>query len=156
MKHVVVKKLNFLRLPRLAILASMMIYACLLLVYYRRSLPLKIDRSSMMVEEDSGRVMEKLLMELDQNDDDQSDRDADEAEDPEEQDNRDARRLLEEIFAKADVDEDDQLDIRELAMWIHGRITDHIDRAMRENIGLFTAIDNNPRNGKTVPDFFSN
>lgn len=146
------KNLECLRLPRLAILISLMIYACFLLVYYRQSLPLKIDRYS--IEEDSGRAMEKLLLELNQNEDENDEQNLNDLDDPEEQDNRDARRLLREVFTKADVDEDDLLDIRELSMWIHGRITDHIDRAMKENIGLFTAIDNNPRNGKRCIEIF--
>lgn len=58
-----------------------------------------------------------------------------------------SRILLEDIFQRADTDHDQLLDIQELARWIHTKITDHITRAMKENIGLFTAIDNNPRNG---------
>lgn len=58
-----------------------------------------------------------------------------------------SRILLEDIFQRADTDHDQLLDIQELARWIHTKITDHISRAMKENIGLFTAIDNNPRNG---------
>lgn len=57
------------------------------------------------------------------------------------------RTLLEDIFRRADTDDDHLLDIQELAKWIHAKITEHITRAMRENVGLFTAIDNNPRNG---------
>lgn len=60
---------------------------------------------------------------------------------------QDPRSLLEDIFRRADTDEDQLLDIQELAKWIHAKITEHITRAMRENVGLFTAIDNNPRNG---------
>lgn len=57
------------------------------------------------------------------------------------------RSLLEDIFRRADTDENQLLDIQELAKWIHVKITEHITWAMRENVGLFTAIDNNPRNG---------
>ncbi|KAK2578006.1 hypothetical protein KPH14_008435 [Odynerus spinipes] len=60
----------------------------------------------------------------------------------------DPKSLLEDIFRRADTDENQLLDIQELAKWIHAKITDHISRAMRENVGLFTAIDNNPRNGE--------
>ncbi|XP_043266627.1 45 kDa calcium-binding protein isoform X2 [Venturia canescens] len=56
--------------------------------------------------------------------------------------------LLIDVFRRADLDESQQLDIQELARWIHGKITEHIERAMRQNIGLFTVIDNNPRNGE--------
>lgn len=139
-----------LRFPRLTILASLAIYSCLLLVYYRRSLPLKIDEAS--GQRPDGPVMEKLLVELD--DRNLGDRAAEDrsisrlnvAVPP--GDRADSRKLLEGIFYKADADGDRALDIRELAKWIHAKIIDHIDRAMRDNIGLFTAIDNNPRNGE--------
>lgn len=62
--------------------------------------------------------------------------------------------LLIDVFRRADLDENKQLDIQELARWIHGKITEHIERAMRQNIGLFTAIDNNPRNGSFHFFFF--
>lgn len=57
------------------------------------------------------------------------------------------RNLLEDIFRKADTDENQLLDIQELAKWIHAKIIEHITRAMRENVGLFTAIDTNLRDG---------
>lgn len=57
------------------------------------------------------------------------------------------RNLLEDIFRRADTDENQLLDIQELAKWIHTKITEHITRAMRENVGLFTAIDTNLRDG---------
>jgi len=57
------------------------------------------------------------------------------------------RNLLEDIFRRADTDENQLLDIQELAKWIHAKITEHITRAMRENVGLFTAIDTNLRDG---------
>lgn len=67
----------------------------------------------------------------------------------EERKNREnSRNLLEDIFHRADVDEDQLLDIQEIAKWIHAKISEHVRRAMRDNVGLFTAIDNNPRNGK--------
>ncbi|OXU27859.1 hypothetical protein TSAR_005499 [Trichomalopsis sarcophagae] len=157
-------ELACLRFPRLTILASLMIYACLLLVYYRRSLPLKIDETTNALLSSSdvsgaagGRVMEKLLREMD-------DRNAIEAGDPGgskgepevavdgQKSREESRKLLENIFLKADVDADNSLDIRELAKWIHAKIIDHIDRAMKDNIGLFTAIDNNPRNGEVSWD----
>lgn len=69
--------------------------------------------------------------------------------DVEEAENREnPRTLLENIFQRADTDQDQLLDIQELARWIHTKITEHISRAMKENVGLFTAIDNNPRNGE--------
>ncbi|XP_046419824.1 45 kDa calcium-binding protein [Neodiprion fabricii] len=60
--------------------------------------------------------------------------------------------LLTEIFQRADTDENQLLDIRELAKWIHAKIKEHVNRAMTDNIGLFTAIDNNPRNGEVSWD----
>lgn len=61
---------------------------------------------------------------------------------------QDPKDLLTEIFQRADTDENQLLDIRELAKWIHAKIKEHVNRAMTDNIGLFTAIDNNPRNGE--------
>ena len=115
-----------------------------------------------------GRIMEKLLLELDE-------RKSEEATAAEEDDDgkrravnaegiagvggpktrEDSRQLLENIFLKADVSGDRFLDIRELAKWIHAKIIDHIDRAMRDNIGLFTVIDDNPRNGKNFSSRWS-
>ncbi|KAK0080875.1 hypothetical protein PV325_013209 [Microctonus aethiopoides] len=60
------------------------------------------------------------------------------------------RLLLENVFRKADTNENQELDIQELAKWIHAKITEHINRAMRDNVGLFTLIDNNPRNEKYI------
>lgn len=58
------------------------------------------------------------------------------------------RTLLENIFQRADIDQDQLLDIQELARWIHTKIIEHISRALKKNIDLFVAIDNNPRNGE--------
>lgn len=77
--------------------------------------------------------------------DDESIREIEEAENRE-----NPRALLEDIFRRADTDDNQLLDIQELARWIHAKITEHITRAMRENVGLFTAIDNNPRNGTLI------
>ena len=74
------------------------------------------------------------------------DRGIKDAEEAENQEN--PRTLLENIFHRADTNEDRLLDIQELAKWIHTKITEHVSRAMKENVGLFTAIDNNPRNGE--------
>ena len=55
--------------------------------------------------------------------------------------------IFSNVFWRADLDENGELDIQELSRWIHAKIVEHIERAMRQNIGRFTAIDNNPRNG---------
>ncbi|KAL7292867.1 hypothetical protein TKK_0013541 [Trichogramma kaykai] len=142
------------RLPRLTVLVSLLIYSGLLLVHYRHTLPLKIDDTHL----GDGRVMEKLLLELEEN---KIERDPLQnnvniqginVEQPIEKREQRSKGLLEMIFTKADTNEDKFLDIKELSKWIHGKIIDHIDKAMRDNIGLFTTIDNNPRDGEVTWD----
>ncbi|KAJ9575277.1 hypothetical protein L9F63_025771, partial [Diploptera punctata] len=50
------------------------------------------------------------------------------------------------FYCRADVDKDKLLSLQELADWINWKIQEHINEALRENFGLFVAIDNNPRN----------
>ncbi|XP_067005126.1 45 kDa calcium-binding protein [Anabrus simplex] len=59
----------------------------------------------------------------------------------------DPKDLLESIFHKADIDSNGLLSLVELADWINAKIQEHINQALQENFGLFTAIDTNPRNG---------
>ncbi|XP_014206263.1 45 kDa calcium-binding protein [Copidosoma floridanum] len=138
-----------LRFPRAAILLALTIYACLLVVYYRHSMPLKNDEPTddpVQSNDRSGVNIEELLNEL--SDDDSGNSDTRDEQRVRLSASEDSRKLLETIFWKADTDKDDFLDIRELAKWIHAKIIDHIDRSMRDNIGLFTSIDSNPRNGE--------
>jgi len=137
----------------------LVIYISLLFVKYNKSVPLK-SLSTPSDREKEGAAMDSLFFELeavtvdkknlagykdagiDRRGDEESIREVMEAEN-----RQDPRSLLEDIFRRADTDENQLLDIQELAKWIHAKITEHITRAMRENVGLFTAIDNNPRNG---------
>jgi hypothetical protein len=48
----------------------------------------------------------------------------------------------------ADLSGDGLLSLQELSDWINEKIQEHINEALRENFGLFVAIDNNPRNGR--------
>ena len=137
---------------RFAIFASLMIYGFLLIVYLRRSMPLKYDESNLLEVEASGKIIESLLEEMEIPKSSLKDlQDVNRVENLNSKSlvGEDSKHLLEGIFGKADSDRNGALDIRELAKWIHAKIIDHIDRAMRENIGLFTAIDSNPRNGKS-------
>ncbi|GLH04286.1 Sdf4 protein [Gryllus bimaculatus] len=59
----------------------------------------------------------------------------------------DPKILLETIFNKADTNNDHLLSLSELSTWISAKIQEHIKQALDENFGLFTSIDNNPRNG---------
>lgn len=134
----------------------LVIYLSLLFVKYNRNVPLK----SFSADRDGdGSLIENLFVELEavtasrrepdnvlpfEGRDEQNIKEVEEAENRE-----NPRTLLENIFKKADIDQNQLLDIQELAKWIHTKITEHISRAMRENVGLFTAIDNNPRNGKS-------
>ncbi|KDR09191.1 45 kDa calcium-binding protein isoform X2 [Zootermopsis nevadensis] len=59
----------------------------------------------------------------------------------------DPKTLLENIFKNADVSGDGLLSLQELSDWINKKIQEHINEALRDNFGLFDAIDNNPKNG---------
>ncbi|KAG8230693.1 hypothetical protein J437_LFUL017623 [Ladona fulva] len=65
----------------------------------------------------------------------------------EEGEEKDPKVTLEDVFSRADTDGDGLLSVAELTAWIGGKIKDHLDHALKENFGLFAAIDNNPRNG---------
>ncbi|XP_031830063.1 stromal cell derived factor mayday isoform X2 [Nomia melanderi] len=147
--------LRCIRIFRWTILVPLVIYLSLLFAKYNRNVPLK----SLSTDKDNeGSLIENLFVELEavtasQREPDNAltfeGRDEQNIKEVEEAENREnPRTLLENIFKKADIDQNQLLDIQELAKWIHTKITEHISRAMRENVGLFTAIDNNPRNGE--------
>lgn len=141
------------RFLRWTIFVPLVVYLSLLFVRYNRNVPLK-SLTTASDRDQNGVAMESLFFELEAATSknlegykqpalqkvEQSMKEIEEAENP--------RNILEDIFQRADTDEDQLLDIQELAKWIHAKITEHISRAMRENVGLFTAIDNNPRNGE--------
>ncbi|XP_076180508.1 stromal cell derived factor mayday [Ptiloglossa arizonensis] len=153
--------LRCFRFLRWTILVPLVIYLSFLFIKYHKNVPLKSLASSSTERDNEGAMIENLFVELEavtvdkknlerykgmagfDRRDEQSIKEAEEAE------NRESpRSLLEDIFQRADVDQDQLLDIQELAKWIHTKITEHVSRAMRENVGLFIAIDNNPRNGE--------
>lgn len=149
-----------LRFLRWTILVPLVIYLSLVFVKYNKSVPLK---SIAAQTEDDGSAIESLFFELESvtasketekpSESDVNKKQKELVQEIEDAENREnPRTLLEDVFHRADSDEDDFLDIQELAKWIHSKITDHITRAMRENVGLFTAIDNNPRNGEVSWD----
>lgn len=144
-KLAIKSELRWLRLVRWTILVPLIVYLSLLYVRYNRSVPLK-SVAPKREQDNEGSVMESLFLEL------EAVADKREAErrmiERPEGSLENPRALLETVFHKADTDQDLLLDIQELARWIHAKITEHISRAMRENIGLFTMIDNNPRNGE--------
>ncbi|XP_053989387.1 45 kDa calcium-binding protein isoform X1 [Hylaeus volcanicus] len=150
--------LRCFRFLRWTILVPLVIYLSLLFVKYQKNVPLKSLASTDKDKESE--MIENLFVELEAVTVDTSNldrykgqrydrRDEQSIKEAEEAENRESpRMLLEDIFQRADVDQDQLLDILELAKWIHTKITEHVSRAMRENVGLFTAIDNNPRNGE--------
>ncbi|XP_011881265.1 PREDICTED: 45 kDa calcium-binding protein [Vollenhovia emeryi] len=158
------QELTCLRFLRWTVLVPLVIYISLLFVKYNKSVPLK-SLSTPSDRDKEGVAIDNLFFELEtvtadkkslaghkdtginRHGDDESIREVVEAEN-----RQDPRNLLEDIFRRADTDENQLLDIQELAKWIHAKITEHITRAMRENVGLFTAIDNNPRNGEVSWD----
>ncbi|EZA62318.1 hypothetical protein DMN91_010628 [Ooceraea biroi] len=151
--------LTCLRFLRWTILVPLVIYISLLFVKYKKSVPLKSLPTPSDRDQESS-MMDNLFFELETVTVDKSElarykdvgidrKDEESIQQVVEAENREnPRTLLEDIFRRADVDENQLLDIQELAKWIHAKITEHITRAMRENVGLFTAIDNNPRNGE--------
>lgn len=156
MRKVICKQeLTCLRFLRWTVLVPLVIYISLLFVKYNKSVPLKSLSTPPSDRDKEGVAMDNLFFELeavtaDRKNLAEADRRGDDAsvwEVVEAENRQDPRSLLEDIFRRADTDENQLLDIQELAKWIHAKITEHITRAMRENVGLFTAIDNNPRNG---------
>jgi hypothetical protein len=139
-------------------LVPLVIYVSLLFIKYNKSVPLKSLPAPSDNDQESS-MMDNLFFELETVTVDKKElakykdvgidhRDDESIQRVVEAENREnPRTLLEDIFRRADVDENQLLDIQELAKWIHAKITEHIMRAMQENVGLFTAIDNNPRNG---------
>ncbi|KMQ94280.1 45 kda calcium-binding [Lasius niger] len=154
------QELTCLRFLRWTVLVPLVIYISLLFVKYNKSVPLKSLSTPPSDKDREGSVMDSLFLELqtatvdkmslagykdagiDRGDVEGVVREVVEAENRE-----NPRNLLEDIFRRADTDENQLLDIQELAKWIHTKITEHITRAMRENVGLFTAIDTNLRDG---------
>ncbi|XP_020296269.1 45 kDa calcium-binding protein [Pseudomyrmex gracilis] len=150
------QELTCLRFLRWTILVPLVIYIFLLFIKYNKNVPLKSPSIPSNADKESS-VIDNLFVELEAVTVDKKDliRYEDVAGIDEnirrvvEAENREnPRNLLEDIFRRADTDENQLLDIQELAKWIHVKITEHITWAMRENVGLFTAIDNNPRNGE--------
>lgn len=146
--------LRCFRFLRWTILVPLVIYLSLFFFKYNRNVPLRSLTSTTAVQDNKGFMIENLFIELEAMTADKRDlehykeidkniKDVEEAENQE-----NPRTLLENIFQRADTDQDQLLDIQELARWIHTKITEHISRAIKENVGLFTAIDNNPRNGE--------
>ncbi|KAH0550321.1 45 kDa calcium-binding protein [Cotesia glomerata] len=150
-------KINFKRLTtaRWTIFVPLIIYMSLLYIKYNRNMKLK---SPDEMDEDAG--IQSLFSELESvsiknfkesNIDKSISKNFNlnniDSNNVEREIHENPRLLLENIFRKADVNENQELDMQEIAKWIHGKIIQHIDRAMRDNIGLFTTIDINPRNG---------
>lgn len=63
---------------------------------------------------------------------------------------------LTETFKKADSNANEVLELSELSSWITTKTKEHLSLALRENIFVFTAIDQNPRNGVVSWDEFHN
>lgn len=156
-----IMEMKFLRFLRWTFFFPMLIYLCLFLVKYNYGIPLKGKGITSMQEDPNAH--NRLLSELndanvDKNRGDKSStkrikriglspEDEERMRDFQRSENYQPKILLADIFHRADVNSDDYLEIQELAKWIHARITEHINRALKNNILMFTAIDNNPANG---------
>lgn len=144
--------LRFLRITRWTILVPLIIYMCFVYIKYNNTMRLKSSNGvkdsriqDLVDEVDSAIKFKEGKNQVHDGDDDN----AQIIREIEERENREnPRLLLEDVFRRADTDENQQLSIQELAKWIHAKIIDHINRAMRDNVGLFTTIDSDPRNGK--------
>ncbi|CAI9741558.1 45 kDa calcium-binding protein-like [Octopus vulgaris] len=53
------------------------------------------------------------------------------------------RAKLDEVFEKADVDNDQYLDLKELEEWIQRKLEEHLDEATNETDKMFTYLDSN-------------
>lgn len=53
------------------------------------------------------------------------------------------------VFCRADSNNDGLLSTEELSNWINVQTQEHIQKAIVENYGIFTAIDTHPRNGNS-------
>ncbi|ENN81006.1 45 kDa calcium-binding protein [Dendroctonus ponderosae] len=56
-------------------------------------------------------------------------------------------QILSEVFALADTNRDQRLDVRELSAWIRKKIFQHVTEAVGNNQALFNQIDINPQDG---------
>lgn len=54
------------------------------------------------------------------------------------------------MHSRADSNVNGQLELQELSAWISIKTKEHLTLALRENFFMFTAIDQNPRNGKEL------
>ncbi|XP_076632264.1 stromal cell derived factor mayday [Colletes latitarsis] len=159
-KIVCTTNLRCFRFLRWTVLVPLVIYFSLLFVKYCKNVPLKSLTAASTEKDSEGVMIENLFIELEAVTVDKKDlerfkgmsidlRDEQSIKETEEAENREnPRTLLEDIFQRADADKDQLLDIQELAKWIYLKITQHLSRAMYENVDLFRAIDKNPRNGE--------
>lgn len=58
--------------------------------------------------------------------------------------------LRKTMHSRADSNVNGQLELQELSAWISIKTKEHLTLALRENFFMFTAIDQNPRNGKEL------
>lgn len=68
----------------------------------------------------------------------------------------DPKELLEDIFIRADTNNDSFLTHKELSRWIEAKIQQHINQAHAENYILFASVDVNPKNGLVSWDEYHN
>lgn len=54
------------------------------------------------------------------------------------------------MYFRADSNVNGHLELQELSAWISIKTKEHLTLALRENFFMFTAIDQNPRNGKEL------
>ncbi|XP_071451082.1 45 kDa calcium-binding protein [Hetaerina americana] len=132
----------------LAAAAPFLIYLCFFTLVRNFSLPLRSDGLGKVTSARKENEEDKNGIEPDTRAEGEGDGFISQGMQTEEEgEEKDPKITLEDVFLRADTDGDGLLSVAELTSWIGGKIKDHLDHALKENFGLFAAIDNNPRNG---------
>ncbi|XP_046396322.1 45 kDa calcium-binding protein-like isoform X3 [Ischnura elegans] len=132
----------------LAAAAPFLLYVCFFTLVRNFSLPLRSDGVGKIPPARRENDEDKNGMESNARDEGDADGYIPQGIQPDvEGEEKDPKITLEDVFSRADTDGDGLLSVAELTEWIGGKIKDHLDHALKENFGLFAAIDNNPRNG---------
>ncbi|XP_046396321.1 45 kDa calcium-binding protein-like isoform X2 [Ischnura elegans] len=137
----------------LAAAAPFLLYVCFFTLVRNFSLPLRSDGVGKIPPARRENDEDKNGMESNARDEGDADGYIPQGIQPDvEGEEKDPKITLEDVFSRADTDGDGLLSVAELTEWIGGKIKDHLDHALKENFGLFAAIDNNPRNEAIARD----
>lgn len=153
------KESNITGTIRWSYIAPLLCYGTLLMLIWNLSLPLSpITRKIENNDKNLNKIEETFAIRLDKNDPSKSNLNnlKTNVEDKNEylvnvnnQENyhKDQTEILKDVFKKADKNQNNKLDLNELAIWIRKKILEHISTAISNNYELFNQIDINPKNG---------